>query len=145
MIPLWYTREIHISDTGPDVRVVRRKLGLDPDQPYDVIAAERIRGMAAKRKVNTDGEVNQPVAEALGESAANAAGLAPEWYERDLQLWYEGEDVRALRKILGVDNVNDNRYDPDLEAAVRRYQSANDLPVDGLVNEELAKKLGDAA
>jgi peptidoglycan hydrolase-like protein with peptidoglycan-binding domain len=143
VIPLWYSREINLGDEGPDVRIVRRKLGLDPDQPYDVIAAERIRGMAGKNKVSSAGEVNEAVAEVLGESAATAAGLAPEWFTRDLQLWFEGDDVLAVRRILGVGHLGDNRYDPDVEAAVRRYQSANALVVDGLVNEELARKLGE--
>lgn len=143
--PLWFKRELHIGDEGPDVRIVRRKVGLPDDGPYDTITAERIRGMAKQKKVKSDGEVNPDVATALGESAANEAGLPPEWFTRDLQLWFEGDDVLALRRILKVENVNDNRYDPDVEAAVRRLQSAQGLPVDGLVNADLAKLIGDAA
>lgn len=142
-VPRWFKRELYIGDEGPDVRVVRRKLGLPDEGPYDRIVAERIRGMAKHKNIETDGEVNADVAEALGESAVNLAGLTPEWYVRDLQLWFEGEDVRALRGILGVPNVEDDRYDPDLEAAVRRFQSANGLPVDGLVTADLAVLLGE--
>jgi hypothetical protein len=82
------------------VRVVRRKIGLPDDGPYDTITAERIRGMAKKNKIESGGEVNADVAEALGESAVNKAGLAPEWFTRDLELWSEGDDVLALRRIL---------------------------------------------
>lgn len=143
--PLWFKRELHIGDEGPDVRIVRRKVGLPDDGPYDIITAERIRGVGKQKKIQTDGEVNADVATALGESAANKAGLAPEWYTRDLQLWFEGDDVLALRKILDVPNTTDNRFDPDLEAAVRRFQSGAGIPVDGLVDADLAKLIGDAA
>lgn len=141
--PLWFKREINIGDEGPDVAVVRRKLGLPDDGPYDRIVAERIRGMAKHLIVNTAGEVNAEVAAVLGESAANKAGLTPTWYERDLQLWFEGDDVLALRKVLGVANVEDNRYDPDLESAVRRFQSAQGLEITGLVDAELAILIGE--
>lgn len=141
--PLWFKRELNIGDEGPDVRVVRRKLGLPDDGPYDRIVAERIRGMAKQKNVKSKGEVNADVATALGESAANEAGLTPEWYTRDLQLWFQGEDVRALRRILNVPAAEDDRYDPDIEAAVRRFQSAHDLPVDGLVTADLAILIGD--
>jgi peptidoglycan hydrolase-like protein with peptidoglycan-binding domain len=143
MTPLWFRRELHIGDEGPDVRIVRRKLGLPPDGPYDSIVAERIRGMGRHAKVNTDGEVNADVAEALGEAEATKAGLAPEWFTRELELWNEGEDVRALRNILGLGTADD-RYDPDAEAAVRRFQSANKLRSTGRVTEKLAQLLGDA-
>jgi peptidoglycan hydrolase-like protein with peptidoglycan-binding domain len=142
--PLWFKRELDIGDTGPDVRIVRRKLGLPDDGPYDRVVAERVRGMAKHRNLDSDGEVNAAMAEALGESAVNEAGLTPEWYTRDLQLWFQGEDVAALRGILGVPAVADDRYDPDLEAAVRRFQSAHDLPVDGLVTADLAILIGEA-
>jgi peptidoglycan hydrolase-like protein with peptidoglycan-binding domain len=101
--------------------------------------------MSKHKNVASSGEVNAEVAEALGESAVNAAGVTPEWFVRELQLWFEGEDVRALRGILGVANVDDDRYDPDIEAAVRRFQSQRGLPVDGLVNAELSILLGEAA
>lgn len=134
-----------MGDDGPDVRVVRRKIGLPDDGPYDRIAVERIKGMARHKNVATDGTVTEGVAQMLGESAANAAGLTPQWYERDLQLWFQGEDVLAVRQILQVDNLADDRYDPDLEAAVRRFQSSQGLDVDGLVTADLAMLLGEVA
>lgn len=127
--------------TGPDVDVVRRKLGLGPG-PYDITTQRMVLAVARKSKIASDGEVNREVAEKLGPSAAEAAGLGPGWYTRPIiMLFEEGEDVRALRGRLGL-GTNDNRFDPDAEAAVRRIQSANDLPVTGLVDERTAKVIG---
>lgn len=138
MVPLWYRRVIQMGDTGPDVRIVRRKLGLIPDGPFDRAAIERIRGMTNDK---TD-VVDEVIATLLGESEANKAGLTPEWFTRPLERHDIGEDVRALRAILGV--WDDNRFEHDLEDAVRRFQSARGLLPDGKVNEELARLLGDA-
>lgn len=138
MPPLWFRRVIKIGDEGADVRVVRRKLGLFPDGPFDRACIERIKFMAKDSKVEV---VDEAVATMLGESEANKAGLTPEWFTRPLELHSIGEDVRALRRVLGV--WDDNRFEVDCEAAVRRFQSANGLDPDGKVDEALARKLGD--
>lgn len=126
-----------LGDTGPDVRIVRRKLGFDPDGSYDQQVMEIIRVM------NGNGEVDSTVAKRLGEAASVAAGLMPEWYRRKLELWHEGEDVRTVRGLLGL-GTRDNRFDPDAESAVRRLQSAAGAPVTGQVDEETARLLGEA-
>lgn len=142
-IPHWYRRDIQLWDCGPDVDIVLRKLG-EPPGCYGETAAEKVRGLARKRKIQTDGEVNADVAKALGPSAS--ADLTPVWYVdhgRPYDLWDEGEDVRKLRGLLGLSTL-DNRYDPDTEAAVRRFQSQRNLLPTGRVDEELAKLLGEA-
>lgn len=62
---------------------------------------------------------------------------APGWFTRDLELWTEGEDVRAAREAFGLD-ARDDRYCPDMEAAVRRFQSERSLPLTGVVDRETA-------
>jgi len=138
MVPAWYRREIKEGDEGPDVRIVRRKLRLDPDGPYDKQVMELVRGKGSKR-----GTVTKEVAESLGEAAATAAGLCPTWFRRPLALWDQGEDVRSLRLALGLGG-RDDRYDPDCEKAVRRLQSANRLETTGKVDEGLAIMIGEA-
>lgn len=138
MIPLWYRRVIQEGDTGPDVVIVRRKLGLVPDGPFDRSVIERVRGMTNDKTAIVD----EVVATLIGESEANKAGLLPEWFVRPLERHDIGEDVRALRRILDV--WDDNRFEHDLEDAVRRFQSAHDLVPDGKVDERLARLLGDA-
>jgi peptidoglycan hydrolase-like protein with peptidoglycan-binding domain len=144
--PLWFWRSIFSGDFGPDVQVVQRKLGLEPTGWYDRSTMERVIGMARKQNIRTNGEVNEDVAVALGESEANKSGLTPQWYVESFgpaDLFSKsGPDVRAVRVILGLGG-NDDRYDPDLEAAVRRFQSQHDRHPDGIVDEDLAKILGE--
>jgi hypothetical protein len=141
LIPLWFRRIIREGDVGADVKVVRRKLGLFPDGPFDRACIERIKYMTKSTMDSEVTVVDETVAEKLGESAANKAGLVPEWFERPLELHDVGEDVRALRKVLGV--WDDNRYEVDCESAVRRYQSQQGKVPDGKVDEDLARSLGD--
>ena len=140
--PLWFKRDILLGMSGPDVDVIRRKLGLAPGH-YDRAAMEKVLGVARRAKVQTNGEVNEAVADLIGESEANKAETTPEWFTRPLDgLWLEGEDVRSLRRILGFTN-NDNRYDPDTEAAVKRLQSGLGLEPTGFVDVDLARKIGE--
>lgn len=141
-MPLWYKRVIKLGMTGPDVRVIRRKFGLVPDGPYDRTVKELVVGMARKAKVETvDGEVSEDVAKMLGPAADE--DQAPTWFVRELSLWDEGEDVRQCLKALGWTD-NDNRFQAEAEAAVRRLQSARGLVVTGRVNEDLARVIGEA-
>lgn len=140
MVPSWYRRVIYVGMTGPDVEVVRRKFGLGSG-PYDTTTERMVAALARKNRIASDGETNREVAEKLGPSAAEEAGLGPDWYVRPIeQMFQEGEDVRALRGRLGL-GKNDNRFDADAEAAVRRIQSAHDLPVTGLVDERTAQAI----
>lgn len=140
--PSWFRRTVRYGDSGPDVETIRRKLGLVPRGRYDETCMELVRGLARKRKIHSEGEVDEGVARELGESST--AGLTPEWWRRELQLWFEGEDVRTARKLLGVPNGGENRYDPDAESAVRRFQSSHGLLITGLLDEKTAQVLGEA-
>jgi len=140
MTPLWFKRTIILGMTGPDVDIVRNKFGLEPG-PYDRTTMELVRGLARKRHIETDGEIDQVVAVALGPAADE--DIAPTWFERELSLWCEGEDVRLFRWAIGFKD-NDNRFHPEEEAAVRRLQSQRDLVVTGRVDEALAKYIGEA-
>lgn len=141
-LPRWFRRIISEGMTGTDVDVVRRKLGFTDSGPYDRSVQERVVGLARRKHVVTEGDVTPEVATVLGESEADKAGLTPEWYQHPIRyMFQEGEDVRALRGRLGL-GTRDNRYDPDAEDAVRRFQSAHGLPSTGFVDEELAKRIG---
>jgi hypothetical protein len=140
MKPLWFKRVIRLGYTGPDVDIVRNKFGLGPG-PYDRTTQELVRGLARKRHIETDGEINEAVAVGLGPAADE--DLAPTWFTRELALWCEGDDVRQFRWALGFSD-NDNRFHPEEEAAVMRLQSAQGLTITGRVNEDLAKHIGEA-
>ena len=134
---MWFKRVVLPGMTGPDVRVIRRKFGLVPDGPYDRTTQELVRGMARKRKVETDGEVNEDVAKELGPAADE--NEAPDWYERDLQQFDAGEDVRKLNSIFGI---NDDRFREDTEAAIKRLQSSLGFDPHGKVDLDLARRIG---
>lgn len=140
--PLWFKRTIALGMTGADVKVVRRKLGFPADGPYDRAVQQKVIGLSRKARTKTDGEVNEDVAKDLGESAVNRSEVTPNWWVREIGLWEEGDDVRSLRKILGLGD-NDNRFDPDAEAAVKRYQSDNGFEPTGKVDVDLARHIGE--
>ena len=117
------------------MRVVRRKMALDPDGPYDIECMSRVLGATGYSTVDS------LVAERLGESAAEAAGLIPEWFHRELHLGDEGSDVAATRALL--DLPSGDAYGREVDAAVRRLQSSLRMEPDGVVTEELARYLGE--
>lgn len=140
IIPSWYHRELSLGDSGSDVAIVQRKLLQPTTGVFDLALERLIKGVQMAKRLPATGVIDAPTATELGEKAT--AGLVPTWFVRDLQLWVEGEDVRIARGLLGL-GVNDNRYDPDAEAAVRRLQSANGIRPDGLVTEREALLIGD--
>jgi hypothetical protein len=137
-VPKWYHRTIVLGDSGPDVDVVRRKLNLGPGS-FDQTAKSMVSGMTW-----SEGDVTPDVAEKIGESAINEAGT-PDWFTTEFGphdlFARSGEDVRFVRGKLGLGTADD-RVDPDLEAAVRRFQSAHELEPNGVVNEDLANLIG---
>jgi peptidoglycan hydrolase-like protein with peptidoglycan-binding domain len=138
---MWFQRTIFSGDFGEDVRVVQRKLGMEPTGWYDNSTRERVIGMARKNGIETNGEVNADVAGALGESEANASGLAPQWFERELSKGDEGKDVAWLRGRLGLDRES-GVFDEETADGVRRFQSYHRLTPTGRVDEFLARLLG---
>jgi peptidoglycan hydrolase-like protein with peptidoglycan-binding domain len=135
MPPKWFRREIRPGDSGPDVVTVKRILGLDYSNSWDESAAMLLRGYFGSEVITAE------IAEQIGESAAEAAGLPPEWFERELRADAQGVDVDILRKILGL---RPGTYDTECEAAVRRYQGNHGIIPTGLVNESLARLMGEA-
>lgn len=89
------------------------------------------------------GVVDAKTAEAVGESVVST--LVPEWYTRSLHLGFAGADVEVVNRRLFVHPKGkvDNRFTHDTEAAVRRLQSGNDLPCNGVIDEDTAILIGD--
>jgi len=145
-LPHWFYRTITRGMTGPDVDIVRRKLGLGPGS-YDRTCEGMIRAMSTKNSKASLGEVNDELAGVLGETQASRAGLVPEWYKLELRpedvFDYFGEDVRLLRGRLALD-ANTDVWTPEVVDAVRRFQSQHGLTPTGVVDEEFAKVLGEA-
>lgn len=139
MTPDWWHRTLGVGDTGRDVQILRRLLSAPSGDIFEEEDAVAVRGIQKKNKLPVTGEVDEATAEVLGEPADK--GLMPTWYTRRIALWEHGPDVRRVRELLYL--PDDDRFDPDAEAAVRRLQSANALPLTGEIGEDEALLLGE--
>lgn len=139
-VPSWFTRELWPGDSGRDVLIVQRKLGCELTGVIDKPTEARIMGAKKKSGAKPTPNVDADLAKKLGERPTK--NLQPDWFHRDLELWSEGEDVRALRSILGLDD-SDDRFTVDVELEVRRLQSQNKMRPSGRVDLDTAKILGD--
>lgn len=133
--PKWFKREFGLGDSGGDVTIVQRKLMDEYSGTYTHDTAALVRGFQIARGLEVTGRVDEATAEQLGD--VPGGDVTPEWFKRDLALWDNGDDVKVLRKMLGIDN-GDDRFDPDLESLVRQFQSSQQIAPDGKVNESLA-------
>jgi peptidoglycan hydrolase-like protein with peptidoglycan-binding domain len=109
---------------GADVLRVQRLLHLEMTGIFDDITETAVHGFQAGKGLLAHGEVDEPTARAL--QALATSTLIPEWYEKE-----ERDEAVALR-LGGCD-----------EASIRRFQSAQQLPTTGVVDEETAKAIGD--
>lgn len=139
-VPSWYQREIGIGDYGPDVNVVRRKLGFPPGQ-YTREVARLIAGLCSRHRIAVTEEVTPEVATILGETEAAVAGLTPEWYIREVGPGDTGHDVSSIRQVLGL--PAGDLFDRTTENAIRRFQSGCGVVPTGRVDADLARLLGD--
>jgi peptidoglycan hydrolase-like protein with peptidoglycan-binding domain len=131
------SRPFGVGDEGPDVKVALRKLGLDPDGPFDELAVTRVKGIArALGMFEHDGVVDATIACALGEAAT--AALIPEWFS--IRPGDSGSVVSRAASLLGLAT---STFDAEMEAAVRRLQSASRMEATGVLDAETAKVLGE--
>jgi peptidoglycan hydrolase-like protein with peptidoglycan-binding domain len=131
LAPQWFIRELEPGFIGVDVEVIQRKFGLPVTGVFDNELWKYVKGLQTKRGLPVTGVVDDALARILGDKADE--GLPPVWFTRDLALWDEGPDVLALREALNLAN-GDDRFDPDVEAAVRRHQSATQVEPTGRVD-----------
>lgn len=133
MTPIWFHRPLTGGESGHDVAVVNRKLGVPADD-YGSETIAHVRGLQAAHGLEVTGVVDADVAEILGEAADH--GIPPEWFYRTVRLGDTGEDVAALRRRLLSDDGE--VFDDQLHRAVLRLQSARGFPLTGSVDESLA-------
>jgi peptidoglycan hydrolase-like protein with peptidoglycan-binding domain len=142
-VPIWYKREITLGAMGPDVRIVRRKLGFPENGSYDRAVQSKVMGMARKAKLDTTafGTVDEDVAALLGDETSTAD---PSWFVRDRYVLGDmGVDVADIHKAFLPHHGYDDRYRADLEAAIRRFQSNAGLDVTGEIDSETARHIGE--
>lgn len=135
--PLWYHRPLMGGERGRDVDIVQRKLGAPATGVYDDETRQLVRGLQEVNHLMPTGWVDEHVAAILGEAADHK--LTPEWFTRTLRPGDRGQDVAALRERLGL--VPSPSFDDETRRAVLRFQSAHDMKLTGIVNEQLSLKL----
>lgn len=127
MTPKWFRRTIVEGDAGSDVDIVRRRLGLLPGF-YDDVAITIIRGLCSRHGIDSEGTITAEVAEIIGESEANSAGLMPEWFVN--------HDLRRLAVLVNCPNG-------DLISAVMRWQGNHGFEPNAIITPEQALLLGE--
>lgn len=137
LTPSWFTRELGPGDSGDDVRVVQRRIGLPATGIYDETTERSVRGLQRKEGLPMTGNVDRKTASRVGERKRK--GQVPEWFTRDLALGDHGDDVAELNALLGLSPLH--RFEPDLEAAILREQSARGLALTGVADAELVSDL----
>lgn len=126
--PAWFQRDILLGDEGDDVRIVQRKLSAPLTGVLDDETAAKIRGVQKKMGKKQTGVVDAATASRLGPKAT--AGQLPDWFDTD------AADLR-VREILRLSNIE------PLTSALRRFQSAEGLPVNGELDKRTAIALAD--
>ena len=134
--PLWFRRPLSGGESGPDVTVVNRKLGV-PDWSYTDQSIQYVRGLQHSNGLPVTGILGEAEAAILGEAADSQ--MPPEWFTRDLSLGDCGPDVGELRARLGLPAGEE--FDDSTRRAVLRFQSARSFELTGNVDHVVARHL----
>jgi peptidoglycan DL-endopeptidase CwlO len=120
------TPDLKLGSRGPAVAAAQRALGIPADGVFGPQTHAAVRAFQAGRGLEVDGVIGPITRGALG---TGAGGMQ------------SGETVTtALQRILGV--AADGEYGPITRAAVRRYQQARGLLVDGIAGPQTLGALG---
>lgn len=160
--PLQISRNLDIGDTGEDVRRLQeylRDLGyFDPNVTatgyYGEITKEAVRDFQRDRGLSPDGEVGSNTRAELAGTVGTTSFVAdpipepePAPISRTLREGSFGSDVEILQQRLRsrgfYQGSIDGDFGPQTEAAVRRFQQARGLSVDGIAGTNTLDALFD--
>jgi cell wall-associated NlpC family hydrolase len=119
--------DLHIGSRGPAVMAAQRALGIPADGIFGRQTRRAVRAFQRGHGLAVDGVIGPVTRGALGTSGAVAGGSA-------------GSLTMALQRALGVGADGD--YGPITRAAVRRFQVAHGLEVDGVAGPQTLGALG---
>lgn len=127
-VPLWWSRPIVEGDTGRDVAIVQRKLGLLPTGTADASLPLVIRGFQKALRLPPTGVVDEATAAELGE--LEGFGLLPLWFTHPAVNPGDPAYQHAL-DLLGATGVD----------GLKRFQGNHKLPPTGVVDATTARLL----
>lgn len=67
LTPLWFTRELHLGLAGPDVALLRDRLGLAPGNRFDRETEAAVRRYQSGRAIAPTGAITESLAVQIGE------------------------------------------------------------------------------
>jgi cell wall-associated NlpC family hydrolase len=114
---------------GPAVAAAQRALGLSADGVFGPQTRQAVLAFQAAHGLVVDGVIGPVTASALGLGGTPGGGPAP-----------DRATTMAVQRALGV--PADGDYGPITRAAVRRFQQAHGLAVDGVVGPQTLAALG---
>lgn len=138
--PVWWYRVTDFGDTGDDVLIVQRKLGVPMTGVMDTNTTARVRGFQKQHGLEETGTMTKKTAKKVGDKASK--GTTPDWWRRPLFTGDNGPDVAALRIALKQPNLP-AYFDTALSDAVRRFQAGVGIKPTGEVDRATAVALGD--
>jgi peptidoglycan hydrolase-like protein with peptidoglycan-binding domain len=120
------TPDLRLGSRGPEVAAAQRALNIPADGVFGRQTLAAVRAFQAARGLEVDGVIGPMTRAALGTGVGGVQA---------------GETVTmALQRLLGV--AADGEYGPITRAAVRRYQQARGLLVDGIAGPQTLGALG---
>lgn len=136
------------GDKGPLVRVMQQRLiahgaKIVADGEFGPATAAALLAFQAARGLEVDAQCGADTARALMQ-APSGAGAGTLLYMRELKQGAAGVEVRELQQRLnqtGCTLVVDGEFGPATAQAVRQFQKAQGLEVDGVVGSNTARAL----
>ena len=121
------TGDLKIGSKGPAVAAAQRALGIPADGVFGRQTRGAVRAFQRAHGLLVDGVIGPVTGGALGTRGAGGGGAG-------------GSTTSALQRALGV--AADGEYGPITRAAVRRFQAAHGLGVDGVAGPQTLGALG---